>query len=82
MHNELLHWGGNSSVGAEEQRFVNSGPQSRQNMEGVLVGQGIRPPSKHCRSTLEQGTKPTNAHMGPCDGLGTHPSIFGPSPRG
>lgn len=31
--------------------------------------------SEPCRGTLEQGIKPTTAHIGPCDGLVTHPRL-------
>lgn len=34
-------------------------------MEGVLVGEGA----------LEQGTDPTNAHIGPCGELATNPGV-------
>lgn len=30
-------------------------------------------PSEHCQGALEQGPEPTNAHIGPCDELATHP---------
>lgn len=36
---------------------------------------GARTPLDHCLGTLEQGTKPTNAHIRPCDALGTHPGV-------
>lgn len=53
-----------------------------QNMEGVLVvgGGGTRTPSEHYPGTLEQGTEPTNAHIGLCNELVTHPGFDLPSP--
>lgn len=37
-------------------------------MEGVLVvGEGARTRSEHCRGPLEQATEPTGAHRGRCD---------------
>lgn len=51
------------------------------NMEGVLVvEEGATTPSEHCRGPLEQGIKPTTAHIGPGNGLLTHPGVDLPSP--
>lgn len=33
---------------------------------------GVQAPSERCWGALEQGSKPTIAHMGPWDGLATH----------
>lgn len=41
----------------------------------------VKQTNKHCQGTLEQGTKPTHAHTGPCDELATHPGVDLPSPR-
>lgn len=48
--------------------------QCRQNMEGA------RTLSKHCPGTLEQGTRPINAHTGSCDEVVTYPGADLPSP--
>lgn len=37
---------------------------------------GARTPSEHWQSTLEQGTKPPNAQIGPCNELATHPGVY------
>lgn len=59
----------------------------RQNIEGVPVaGGGVRTPSDHCRGTHEQGTEPSNAHIGPCwwlirpyaAGIGSSPLLATP----
>lgn len=53
-----------------------AGEDFRQNMKGVLViGEGAIAPSEQCRGTLEQGTKPTVARIGPCDELVNHPVV-------
>lgn len=45
-------------------------------MEVILVvGESVRTPSEHCRVALEQGSEPTNARIGPCDELATHPGM-------
>lgn len=50
--------------------------QCRKNMKGdLLIGEGANIPSEHCRGTLEQGLKPTHAHIGPCDELVIHPGV-------
>lgn len=42
-------------------------------LHGRCSGSGgsARIPPENCRSTLEQGTEPTNAHIGPCNKLAT-----------
>lgn len=48
---------------AEGSRFE---PQSGQNLEGVLVvAEGATTPSEHYRGTFQQGSKLTNAYIGP-----------------
>lgn len=45
-------------------------PQCRQNMKGVLVVvEGARLSSEHCRDTAEQGTKPTKGDKQSLRGL-------------
>lgn len=40
--------------------------QCGQDMESFLViGEDARTPSEHCTSTLEQGSEPPNAYLGP-----------------
>lgn len=36
---------------------------------------GASTPSEHCRGTLAQSTKLTNAQTGPCDVLAPHPRV-------
>lgn len=68
----MNEYGGSSSV-AEGSQFE---PHCRQNMQSLLVvGEGSRTASNHCRGTLEQTTKPTNAHIGPCDEPATPPGV-------
>lgn len=56
-------------------------PQCRQSIEDVLVvGEGARNPSEQCQGTFKQGSKPTDAHLEPCDELTTHPGVNLPSP--
>lgn len=46
-------------------------------MEGVLVvKECARTPSEPCQGTLEQGTKPTIAHIGLCDESRGGPSVY------
>lgn len=40
-----------------------------------MFGQQGKVPSEDCRGTLEKGTEPTNAQIGPCDELATHPGM-------
>lgn len=51
------------------------------NMEGVLVIMGgARTPSETCLGTLEQGTEPKNALVGPCNEPATPPGVNVPLP--
>lgn len=71
----FLHGGSGSSVCWEVGWGV-EGPRERQNVGSVLVVRGdARTPSEHCSGTLEQGTEPKNAHIGPCDELVSHPGV-------
>lgn len=50
--------------------------EGRQNVGSVLVvGGDASTPSEHCSGTLEQGTEPKDAHIGPCDELVSHPGV-------
>lgn len=52
------------------------GSEGRQNVGSVLVvGGDDRIPSEHCSVTLEQGTEPKNALIGPCDEQVSHPGL-------
>lgn len=46
----------------------------------LIIEKGSTTPSEHCPGTCEKGTKFTNAHIGRCNELATHPAVDLPSP--
>lgn len=63
------------SVGdwAEKPQFK---PRWRPNIAGVLAAGGARTSLQHCRDALEQDTEPPNAHIVPCNKLGSHSGVY------